>query len=190
VDALSQIISSFGLSGAAGLNAYIPLLAVGLLARTDHLTLQEPYALLATTPVLAVVALLGLVDFVADKIPAVDHAAHAVGAIVHPVAGAIVFASQNNLLRDVHPGLALAAGFLMAGGLHATRAAVRPVATTTTAGVGNPIVSFVEDATSLLLTALAFFAPVVALGLLLLLTVAVFRAWRAVRRLTRSRRAA
>ena len=93
-----------------------------------------------------------------------------------------MFASQNSVLRDLHPAVALAAGFLLAGGFHATRAAARPVATTTTAGMGNPVVSFIEDAISLTLTLLALFAPILAFALLVLLVVAVVRAWRAVRR--------
>ncbi len=100
---VSALLSAFGLSSAAGLNAYIPLLTIGLLGRFQYVSVQEPYALLTTTPVLIILGVLTLVDFVADKIPAVDHAAHLVGALVHPIAGAIVFASQNSVLRDIHP---------------------------------------------------------------------------------------
>lgn len=179
---LSHLFSAFGLSGAAGLNAYIPLLTVGLLNRLGYLNLAEPYALLASTPVLAVLLLLAVIDFIADKVPAVDHAAHMVGAVIHPIAGAIVFASQSHLIQNLHPAIGLTAGFLMAGGLHATRAAVRPVATTTTAGMGNPIISFIEDATSLMLTLFALFLPILALILLIALIYFVIKAWRAVRR--------
>jgi hypothetical protein len=179
---ITSLLSAFGLSSAAGLNAYIPLLAVGLLSRFGGATLAEPYHALASTPILILLGTLALIDFVADKLPAVDHAVHAIGAIIHPVAGAIVFASQNSVLSNVHPALALGTGLVLAGGFHATRAAARPVATTTTAGVGNPIVSAIEDVVSLTLTLLALFAPVVAFVLLALLTIGVVRAWRAVRR--------
>lgn len=189
MDPFSHLLSAFGLSSAAGLNAYIPLLLVGVLGRFGYVTLEGPYAQLAGTPVLAVLSVLALVDFVADKIPAVDHIVHVVGALVHPVAGAIVFASQNSLINDVHPAVALAAGFVLAGGFHATRAAVRPVATATTAGVGNPVISFAEDVISFLLSLLALLAPLIALVLLLVLLFGVVRAWRAIRRGTvRARR--
>lgn len=181
VGAISQLCSAFGLGSAAGLNAYIPLLAVGLLSRLGYADLSDSYAPLASTPVLLVLAVLGIVDFVGDKIPAVDHVLHGVGVVVSPVAGAIVFASQNSVLNDVHPAIALAAGFVVAGGLHATRAAVRPAATTFTAGLGNPVVSVVEDAVSFTLTVLAFAAPLVAFLLMLLMVVGVVKAWRRVR---------
>lgn len=182
ITSISNMFSAFGLSSAAGLNAYIPLLAVGLLSRFEYLSLQSPFDLLASTPVLAILALLALVDFIADKVPAVDHATHMIGALISPVAGAIVFASQNNAISEIHPALALAAGFVMAGGFHATRAAIRPVATATTAGMGNPVLSFIEDVTSLVLSVLAFFAPVLAFILFLVLLFVIFRAWRSVRR--------
>lgn len=188
MDLVTNLLSAFGLGSAAGLNAYIPLLAVGLLSRAGYTQLSEPYTLLASTPVLALLGVLALVDFVADKVPAVDHVAHAVGTVVYPVAGAIVFASQNSVLNHVHPALALGAGFVLAGGLHATRAAVRPAATTLTAGVGNPVVSAVEDAASLTLTVLAFVAPVAAFALMLLLVIGVVQAWRRVRRWRSGRR--
>ena len=91
--AFSNLFSSFGLSSAAGLNAYIPLLAIGLMDRYNVLNLQDPYAILASTPALAILALLAVIDFIADKVPAVDHMTHIVGALVHPIAGAVVFAS-------------------------------------------------------------------------------------------------
>ena len=41
---ISGIFSAFGLSASAGLNAYIPLLIVALLARfTDLIVLKEPW---------------------------------------------------------------------------------------------------------------------------------------------------
>jgi hypothetical protein len=182
MDLLVNLFSGFGLSSAAGLNAYIPLLAVGLLGRFDYLTLQNPYAVLESTPALAILAVLALIDFVADKIPAVDHVTHVVGALVHPIAGAIVFASQSNLITEVHPALALASGFVMAGGFHATRAALRPVATATTAGFGNPVLSLLEDMTSVLLSVLAIFAPLIAFALFVVLLFLIVSAWRSVRR--------
>jgi hypothetical protein len=184
VTAISNIFSAFGLSSAAGLNAYIPLLAVGLLNRFEYISLQQPFDLLGSTPVLAILILLGVIDFIADKIPAVDHATHVIGALISPVAGAIVFASQNNIISDIHPALALGAGFIMAGGFHATRSAIRPVSTATTAGFGNPVLSFMEDVTSLALSVLAFVAPLIAFLLFLVLLFVIYRAWRSVRRRT------
>lgn len=182
MSALLSLFSAFGLSSAAGLNAYVPLLIVGLVARyTDWWQLQGSYEMLASPMVLGSLGVLAAIDFLADKIPVVDHAAHAVGTIVHPVAGAVLFASQNNVLTNVHPAVAMAAGIIVAGGFHASRAAIRPVATATTGGFGNPVLSFVEDITSVTLSVLAIFVPLLAFVLVVILLLAIARTWRGVR---------
>ncbi|THF85075.1 DUF4126 domain-containing protein [Deinococcus sp. KSM4-11] len=176
MELLSGLLSSLGLSGAAGLNAFIPLLLVGLLNRFGVMHLAQPYDLLSTTWVLVGVGVLGALDFVGDKIPGVDHVLHLVGGVVNAAAGAILFASHTGV-ADIPPALSMALGLIVAGGVHATRAAVRPVATATTAGLGNPVVSTVEDGTSLLLSVLAVFAPVLAVLVLAAVVVFGYRMW-------------
>jgi hypothetical protein len=169
------------------LNAYLPLLIVGLVTRyTDLWQLQAPYDVLASPAALIVLAVLAAVDFLADKIPVVDHIAHTAGTVVHPIAGAILFASQNNVLTDVHPVVAMLAGVTVAGSLHAGRAAVRPVATATTGGIANPILSFIEDVFSLVLTVLAIVLPLLAFALFLGLVFVMLTSWRRLRRRLRA----
>jgi hypothetical protein len=179
--AFSQLCSGLGLSSAAGLNAYVPLLAIGILGRMGIVHLDGPYALLSTWTALIVLGVLAVIDFVGDKVPAVDHAMHAVGVVVAPVAGAIVFGSQTHAIGNVPAALSLAAGLVVAGGFHATRAAVRPVSTAATGGIANPILSLIEDATAVVLSILAVFIPVLAVVFLLILVFMLYRSWGAVR---------
>ncbi|CAM3572593.1 DUF4126 domain-containing protein [Deinococcus frigens] len=74
MELLSGLLSSLGLSGAAGLNAYVPLLVVGLLSRAGVMNLNEPFSLLGHPWVLLAVGIIGLLDFVGDKIPGIDRA--------------------------------------------------------------------------------------------------------------------
>ncbi|WP_188963753.1 DUF4126 domain-containing protein [Deinococcus aquiradiocola] len=179
---LMPLLSGLGLSGAAGLNAYIPLLLVGLLERAGVTHLAQPFDLLANPWVLLGVAVLGALDFVGDKIPGVDHALHVFGGVVNAGAGALLFASQHGVAGHLDPALAAVLGLVVAGGVQATRTVLRPVSTGATAGLGNPVVSSVEDGSSLLLSVLAVFAPVVAVVLLVLLLVLAWRALASVRR--------
>ena len=185
--AAGSVLAAFGLSGAAGLNAWIPLLAAGLLDRAGQLQLPEPYDALATTPGLIVLGVLFALDFVGDKIPALDSLLHAAGSIVHPASGAIVFAAPTETPTDVPSIVLFALGATVAGSLHATRAAIRPASTTLTAGAGNPVLSFAEDVASATLSVLAVLAPLV--GLLLLIAVAVVAVlwWRRIARARRRR---
>ena len=180
---LSSLLTAFGLSTAAGLNAYLPLLVVGLLGRyTNLIHLSEPYHLLSNPVVLLVIAVLALLDFVGDKIPAVDHGLHAAGLIIAPVAGAIVFMAANGQVGAVSPLLAAICGVILAGTAHGARATARPLATATTGGVANPVLSFLEDVTALILSILAIIIPVVAFVLVVLFTVLIVMLIRRMRR--------
>jgi Domain of unknown function (DUF4126) len=185
VFAVGGVLSAFGLSSAAGLNAGLPLLVVGLLARFGHLDLGPSYNSLRSTPVLVAVAVYFIVDLVGDKIPGVDHVLHTIGLAVHPIAGALVFASQAGVAKHLPAPLSLALGLVTAGGFHATRAAIRPAATVVSAGIANPFVSALEDVGSGVLVALALVVPVV--GALAVVALVVI-AWRLLHRLHRGLR--
>ena len=180
---LMSLLSAFGLSTAAGLNAYLPLLVVGLLSRyTNLIQLSEPFSLLGHPVVLLVVAVLALLDFVGDKIPAVDHVLHTAGMIIAPVAGAILFMASNSDTGAISPVLAAICGVLLAGGAHSARATARPLATLGTAGIANPIISFFEDVVALVLSVLAVILPVLAFVLVVIFAVLMVMLYRRLRR--------
>jgi Domain of unknown function (DUF4126) len=180
--ALGSVLAAFGLSGAAGLNAWLPLFVSALLDRVGVVDFAGPVDDFSSNVGLIVLGTLTLLDFVGDKVPVVDHALHVVGGVVAPLSGALLFVAPTEDETSLPSILALVLGAVVAGSIHAARATVRPVATTTTAGTANPIVSLGEDATSGLLTALAFIAPVLAFALLVALFVGLVLAWRRLRR--------
>jgi len=164
VDGLLSVFTAFGLSTAAGLNAYLPLLVVAFLARfTDLVTLRPPWDALESWWVIGVLAVLLLIEMFVDKVPAVDTVNDAIQTFVRPVAGAILFAASAGIISDAHPALAIICGLLVAGGVHAAKATVRPVITGTTGGMLNPVVSFLEDVLSFVLTILSIVVPILAL---------------------------
>ena len=180
--AIGSLLAAFGLSGAAGLNAWLPLFASALLARLDVVELAAPFEDLTSTTALVVLGALTAADFVGDKIPVVDHVLHAVGTVIAPASGAILFTGQTGLETDLPTLAAVLLGGATAGSIHAVRAAVRPASTATTAGVGNPILSLGEDLGSLALVVTAFAVPVLAVLLLLIFLLALVRWWRRLRR--------
>ena len=116
------IFTAFGLSASAGLNAYIPLLAVALLARFTHLiTLKAPWDGLTNWWIIGILIFLSVIEFVADKIPAVDHVNDVIMTFIRPAAGAIVFAASTSVI-EVNTVFAMAMGLLVAGSVHAVKA--------------------------------------------------------------------
>jgi Domain of unknown function (DUF4126) len=175
--------TALGLSTAAGLNAYIPLLTVGLLHRfTDLITLPSPWDTLGDPFVLAGIGAVGVADFVGDKVPVVDHVLHAVGTVVAPVVGGILALASASAF-DLSPAVTGLLGVAAALAAQLGRTAARPVSTAATGGGGNPVVSLGEDGLSGVLSVTAVIWPVVAAVIAVLLLLAIFLLWRRLRAL-------
>jgi hypothetical protein len=184
-----ELLTGFGLATAAGLNAYIPLLALGLLSRfTDLVSLPGAWAWLENGWVMVIVGLLLTVEVVADKIPALDSVNDAIQTFVRPTAGGIVFgsgtAAQTAAVTD--PGafassgqwIGVVIGVVTALIVSLTKTAVRPVANIGTAGMAAPVLSTAEDITSVGLVFVSLLLPLLVLVALAAVAVAVFQVWR------------
>ena len=178
---LASVCGAFGLSAAAGLNAWLPLFGAALAQRLDIVELAQPFDDLSGTGALVMLGVLTTADFIGDKIPAVDHVLHAIGTVVAPVSGAALFTGQTGAETDLPTLVAIVLGGGTAESIHAGRATLRPLSTATTAGVGNPVLSALEDLASLGLTLVAFALPVLAFVIVLALVLLILLAWRRVR---------
>ena len=142
-----------------------------MLARfTNLIKLNPPWDTLSGWWIIGLLVVLSLIEFFADKIPAVNHINDVIQTLIRPAAGAIIFAASAHVVTDVHPVLSLAAGLLVAGGVHAVKAlAVRPAVTATTAGAGNVPVSIAEDVVATILSIVSVVAPVVITAIIVLI---------------------
>ncbi|WP_347753564.1 DUF4126 domain-containing protein [Agrococcus sp. ProA11] len=176
-----EFLTGAGLAAAAGMNAYIPLLIVGLANRffPEALALPEGWAWISNWWVLGIIAALLVVEVVADKLPAVDSLNDAVQSIVRPTAGGLVFGSSStaSTVAVTDPAaffssnqwVPIAVGAVIALAVHLGKTAVRPTANVATAGVAAPILSSIEDVGAVGMSLLAIVAPLlVLLGLALL----------------------
>lgn len=189
-----ELLTGFGLATAAGLNAYIPLLALGVLSRyTDLVSLPAGWAWLENGWVMGIVAVLLVIEIIADKVPALDSVNDMVQTFVRPTAGGIVFgsgtAAQTATVTD--PGafaqsgqwVPVVIGIVIALVVSLTKSTVRPAANVATAGVAAPVLSTVEDVASIGLVFVAILLPV------LVLVAVVVLAWAAVTLIRRRRKA-
>lgn len=171
-----NVFTAFGLSASAGLNAYIPLLTVSLLAKfTDLIKLQQPWDVMTSWWVIGVLAALTIVEILADMFPGVNHVNDVVQSFIRPTAGAIVFAATSSQVGEVNPVLGLIAGLLVSGGVHAIKAvAVRPAINVATGGLGNVPASIGEQATSTVVSVLSVIIPVVIFIILVIVLTIIF----------------
>jgi hypothetical protein len=166
-----EALTGVGLSASAGLNAYIPLLAVGLLDRyTGLIKLPPGWQWLSNGWVIAILVVLLAVEVVADKIPVVDHLNDGVHTLIRPTAGGLSFGAasqaQTVTVRDPgsffshHQWVPVVAGALIALAVHGVKATARPVINVSTLGFGAPVVSTVEDVFSTAMSLAAIVLPV------------------------------
>ncbi|MFT4199106.1 DUF4126 domain-containing protein [Gordonia sp. (in: high G+C Gram-positive bacteria)] len=187
-----ELLTGAGLAMSAGLNAYIPLLILGLAGRyLDFIHLPQAAHWLSNGWVLLILGVLLVVEVVADKVPVVDTVNDVVQTVVRPTSGGIAFgtgaAAQTAVVSD--PGqfftsdawLPIALGVVTALTVHGGKAAIRPAADASSAGFAAPVLSVVEDVGSVAMSIAAILAPILILLAIGAFVVGGFYAWRGYR---------
>jgi uncharacterized membrane protein len=195
-----ELLTGAGLAAAAGLNAYIPLLVMGIAGRLDWIQLPAGWTWLENEWVMVIIGVLLVVEIVADKVPAVDSVNDWIQTVVRPASGGIVFAGgigtttvavdDPESFFSSGAWVPIAIGILLALLVHLAKMAVRPIANLGTAGVAAPVLSTAEDGASLLMVFFALVAPVLVLIGLALMVLGFVLLVRALRRRRRARAAA
>lgn len=166
---LLALLLGFGLSAAAGLRVFVPLLIAGLAARFGEIQLAAGFEWLSSMPVLIGLGLAALLEILAYQIPWVDNLLDTIATPLASLAGVLLMAS---VLLDLDPawrwGLAIIAGGGLAGLVQTGTTGLRLASSTGTGGLANPVVSAGETGGSVGLGLLAVLIPVLA-GLLVLL---------------------
>jgi uncharacterized protein DUF4126 len=182
-DLVFAAAAGIAIAAACGLRAFLPLLALSLGVRFDLVRVDHAAVWIASTPVLVTLVWATVLEIAADKVPALDHLLDLVATALRPAAAAV---AAWCTFEGLHPALGIGAALVLGGGamgLHVAKAKVRLGSSMLTLGNANPVLSFIEDAISAGLSALALLAPiaaVVAAGMVVWVFRRVFRApkWR------------
>ena len=173
-----------GLASATGLRTFLPLLMLAVAAKFElfGVRLIDQMDWLGSWPAIAALGVAAVAEFAGDKVPAIDHGLNLVGYVSRPVAGAI---AAGSVFWNVDPVLAATAGIIVGApaalAFNAAQTGVRVGSTATTGGLGNPVVSFIEDVLSFVTVLIAFVLPVLIPVLLIVFAVVVFRLARRIR---------
>ncbi|HEY0641750.1 MAG TPA: DUF4126 domain-containing protein [Pseudonocardiaceae bacterium] len=191
-------LTGMGLAAAAGLNAYIPFLLVALVSKfSDVIVLPASYQWIESWWAIGIGSVLLLAEVVLDKIPAVDSINDIVQTVVRPATAGLLGAAttsaaaldESTWVTD-NPWVTVVLGVVVAGLVHAGKATARPVVNTATVGVGAPVLSTVEDGTSIGLSLVAILAPLLVIVVLAALAAGLVWLLLRVRRRRRRVRAA
>lgn len=181
-----QLALGFSLAATTGLRAFLPLFVAAAAARLGQVTLGPSFAWLGSDPAVIVFGSAVVLEVLADKVPALDHALDACGVFVKPAAATLLAASMFTSMDPVMASaLGLVSGGAVAGGVHVVKAKARLASSVFTFGAGNPVLSLAEDVLAVAGVILAMLLPIVAAFVILcILTVVGFLV---VHRLTRTR---
>lgn len=160
-DWITTIGTAAGSAWLSGINLYATVVTLGLLQRFEMVKLPGELDILSSWWVIGLAGGMYLIEFVADKIPAVDSAWDAVHTFIRVPAGAILAATA---FADFDPTIKAAATIIGGGialGSHGTKAATRLAANTSPEPVSNIALSLTEDVVAFGATILMAFFPVV-----------------------------
>jgi hypothetical protein len=188
VDWLTTLGTAAGSAWLSGINLYATVLTLGVLQRFHLVKLPGGLDMLGEWWVIGLAAALYVIEFVADKIPAVDSAWDAIHAFIRVPAGAILAATA---FADFDPAVKMAA-MILGGGValssYGAKAGVRLAANTSPEPVSNVALSLTEDMVAFGSTILMAFFPVLMLVIVLIFLIATIwlipKIIRAKRRLT------
>lgn len=164
---LVSLMSGIGGASSAGLNATLPVLIFALADRsTSMIELNSPYDFISTQWGMILLLLLLPIELVADKIPQLDHASDLVHAFIRPAAAAFLAMAMTDERGHINPIVAGAIGLAVGFAVHRVKATARPIITRSTSGIGNPMISMVEDVVTGVTVIVAIFYPLALLVLL------------------------
>lgn len=168
---LSYVISAFvgiGLSAAAGFRIFLPMFLISLSSYMGWVPVSEGFEWLSGLTGLISTGIATVIEILSYYIPIVDNFLDTLSVPLATVAGSVIFASQLGDISGVPEWvLTIIAGGGTAATISTGFAKLRTVSSLTTSGVGNPIVSTVENVGAGIMTFLALFVPILAVLLII-----------------------
>ena len=159
-------------SFAAGLNVYAAVATLGLLGRFEAIALPPSLSLLQNDWVIGVCAVMFVIEFFADKIPAFDLIWNALQTFVRVPVAALLSWFATAPLSTEQQMLAAAVGGAIALAAHGGKMAVRTAVTPSPEPASNIVLSLAEDVVAIALMWFAVTHPYVAAAVAIALLVA------------------
>ncbi|HEX2114311.1 MAG TPA: DUF4126 domain-containing protein [Alphaproteobacteria bacterium] len=174
MDLLTASALGLGAAWASGINLYAVVLTLGLMNAAGWIALPPELQPLSSPLVLGIAGALYVIEFIADKVPGVDHAWDALHSFIRVPAGAVLAAAA---FGQVDPEWAIAAGLLggtLALGSHLSKASTRTMVNLSPEPFSTWTVSLLEDIAAVVAVVAALFHPLVfliALAIIVALTI-------------------
>jgi len=178
-DTIFSILIGIGLAASVGFRIFVPLFALSIASYYHIIPLNENWEWVGSSTAMIALGIATVVEIAAYLIPWLDHLLDTIAIPLAAIAGTAVMVST---VADLNPAVTWALAIIAGGGtataIKTSTSTTRLASTATTAGFANPIVSTVETGTSIVMSALSIFIPILALILVLLMLWLIFKVFK------------
>lgn len=187
METLTALCVGIGLAAACGLRVFLPLAMLAIGTKAGLVSPGAGFEWVGSWPAVIALSTACLVEMVAYSFPWLDHALDVIATPAAVVAGAAVAATQlcGGDHAGLHPLIAWSGALVMGG---ATAATVQTTSVTTrgastlgTAGLLNPVISWLHTLAAAVISVLTIVVPIVA-AVVLIGALAMLVRWRIGRR--------
>ncbi|SHJ12384.1 DUF4126 domain-containing protein [Pseudozobellia thermophila] len=181
-ETIISIFLGVGLAASVGFRVFLPLFALSLAAYFDLWQLNQSWQWIGSLAAVLTLGVATIVEIFAYFIPWVDNLLDSFAVPLAAIAGtAVMVSTVANLDPLVTWCLAIIAGGGTATAIKGAGATSRLASSTTTGGLGNPVISTVETGTAMVVTTASIFMPVLAAVLVIFILVVIFTIYRKLR---------
>jgi len=179
IESILSIFLGIGLAASVGFRVFVPLFILSLAAHFQVWELNESWQWIGSMSTIVVFGVATFIEIIAYYIPYIDNLLDTIAVPLAAIAGTAIMVSTAIDLNPVFTwALAIIAGGGTAAVIAGTTSATRFASTSTTAGIANPVVSTMETGTSLVLSIVSIFLPIVAIILVCVICFVVFKIYR------------
>ncbi len=179
MDTILSIFLGIGLAASVGFRVFLPLFALSLATYFGKWDLNDSWLWIGSSTAVITLGIATLVEIGAYYMPVVDNLLDTIAIPLATIAGTAVMVST---VADLSPvitwALAIIAGGGTAAAVKSSASATRLGSTVSTAGLGNPIVTTIETGTSIIMSIVSIFLPIVAIILVIFIFYIVFKLYK------------
>lgn len=182
-DTILSILIGIGLAASVGFRIFVPLFTLSIATYYNLIPLNENWEWVGSNTAIITLGIATLVEIVAYLIPWLDNLLDTIAIPLAAIAGtAVMISTVADLSPVITWALAIIAGGGTATAVKASTSTTRLASTATTAGFANPIITTVETGTSILISTLAVFVPILAIIFVLLILWLIFKLFKLFRK--------
>ncbi|WP_338734075.1 DUF4126 domain-containing protein [Mangrovimonas cancribranchiae] len=182
IETLISIFLGIGLAASVGFRVFVPLFVLSLASYFNVWELNASWQWVGSLAAVITLGVATIVEIFAYYIPFVDNVLDAIAIPLATIAGTVVMVST---VADLSPvitwTLAIIAGGGTATAIKSTAGSARVTSSVSTAGFGNPVVSTVETGSSIIMSVISVFLPILAFIFTIIVLYLIFKFYRKIK---------